>query len=203
LEIAIKSGDSTKIAEAQAKLGLANREVGLSDRKLANAQTNLGIQDELSGNAQATLGAKQQAERIGFNDEQQERESEAGLALAGVLPKGNRRTFGPRRAERNGGARKKLEAKIRANEGATEIPTSKPVEIPGATAPNANNKAAAFSDSLRTAVSGVEARLDKIAQELGKPRVENLYVSSPQPVSDAGSILSDIAYQSAVGAGLG
>ena len=215
LEIAKKSGDSTKIAEAQAKLNLADREVGLSDRKLANAQSNLGLQDELASNALQTQGAKQQAERINFNTDEESRESERGLTLAEAIGKrgrGGRRTFGPR-SSRSGGRSVPEGAQIRASEGvdpsigrtSPQVPSSRPVEIPSNNAPSPNNKMTELNDSLRLAVSALTAmrpQIDKIAQELSKPRVENLYVSSPQPVSDAGSILSDIAYQGAVGAGL-
>nr|WP_290224313.1 tape measure protein [Trichocoleus desertorum] len=215
LEIAQKSGDTTKIAEAQAKLNLADREVGLSDRKLTNAQTSLGLQDEFASNALQTQGAKQQTERINFNSEQESRESERGLNLAeaiGKTPRSGRKTFAPRSASRGGRSVPNL-PEIRASEGidpsigrtAPQFPTSRPVETPSNKAPSPSNKVTELNDSLRLAVSALTAmrpQIDKIAQELSKPRVENLYVSTPTPVSDAGSILSDIAYQGAVGAGL-
>jgi hypothetical protein len=211
LEIAKKSGDSTKIAEAESKLTLADKELNLSDRKFANAQSNLGLQDEFASNALQTQGAKQQAERIGFNADEESRESERGLTLAEAIGKrgrGGRRTFGPRSASR-GGRSVPEGAQIRASEGVDpsinrtdpQISSTQPVNIPTSSAPELNSKGG-LGEGLRSAVSGVEQRLDKIAQLLLKPRVENLYVSSPQPVSDAGSILSDIAYQGAVGAGL-
>jgi hypothetical protein len=213
LEIAKKSGDSTKIAEAQSKLVLADKELNLSDRKFANAQSNLGLQDEFASNALQTQSAKQQAERIGFNADEESRESERGLTLAEAIGKrgrGGRRTFGPRSA-RSGGRSVPEQTQIRASEGAgtdpsinptnPQIPTTQPISIPTTSSPELGSKDS-LGDRMRSAVSGVEQRLDKIAQLLLKPRVENLYVSSPQPVSDAGSILSDIAYQGAVGAGL-
>ncbi|MEP0873356.1 hypothetical protein NDA01_26710 [Trichocoleus desertorum AS-A10] len=211
LEIAKKSGDSTKIAEAEAKVKLADREVNLSDRRFANAQSSLGLQDELAGNALQAQGAKQQAERINFNTDEESRESDRGLTLAeaiGKRPRSGRKTFAPRSGSRSGRSLPTLPT-IRASEGidpsigrtSPQIPTTQPVNIPTTSAPELSSKGG-VGENLRTAVSGVEQRLDKIAQLLLKPRVENLYVSSPQPVSDAGSILSDIAYQGAVGAGL-
>nr|WP_290224344.1 hypothetical protein [Trichocoleus desertorum] len=190
---------------------LADREVNLSDRRFANAQSSLGLQDELAGNALQAQGAKQQAERINFNTDEESRESDRGLTLAEAIGKrgrGGRKTFAPRSA-RSGGLSVPEGAQIRASEGVDpsinrtdpQIPATQPVNIPTTSAPELSSKGG-VGENLRTAVSGVEQRLDKIAELLLKPRVENLYVSSSQPVSDAGSILSDIAYQSTVGAGL-
>jgi len=67
------------------------------------------------------------------------------------------------------------------------------------------NTSAQFSDSLKMANKGIEERLDKLnsslATAVNSPR--NLYVSSPEPVSDAVSILADINRMNTQSSGLG
>jgi hypothetical protein len=61
-----------------------------------------------------------------------------------------------------------------------------------------------FTENLKTAVSGIEQRLDKLietnATALQSPR--SLTVSSPRPVQDAAAIYGEIARQSVVNSGL-
>ncbi|MGL5922737.1 hypothetical protein, partial [Chroococcidiopsis sp.] len=67
------------------------------------------------------------------------------------------------------------------------------------------NNSTNFSDSLKSAVKGVEARLDKLNETIGKainsPR--SLYVSSPEPITDAVSILADLNRLNVQSSGLG
>ncbi|MGL4618746.1 MAG: tape measure protein [Chroococcidiopsis sp.] len=64
---------------------------------------------------------------------------------------------------------------------------------------------AQFSDALKSSVKGLEERLDRLngtlAAAVNSPR--NLYVSSPEPVTDAVSILADINRMNIQSSGLG
>lgn len=67
------------------------------------------------------------------------------------------------------------------------------------------NTSAQFSDALKSSVRGLEDRLDKLNQNLvsaiNSPR--SLYVSSPEPITDAVSILADINRMNVQSSGLG
>lgn len=67
------------------------------------------------------------------------------------------------------------------------------------------NSSAQFTDSLKAANKGIEERLDKLNSSLAaatnSPR--NLYVSSPEPVSDAVKIMADINRMNIQSSGLG
>lgn len=63
----------------------------------------------------------------------------------------------------------------------------------------------AFTEGLKAANTGIEQRLDTLnktmSNAINSPR--SLYVSSPNPVTDAAKIMSDVTRQSVLGAGLG